>query len=67
MPSVSKKGQVTIPKKWREKLGITPGDEIKFVEKNGDLVVKKKGKDFSDYEGFLGEKKTDEHMERLRG
>jgi len=40
---VTTKGQVTIPREIREKLGITPADEIDFVEEKGRvyLVVKK--------------------------
>lgn len=34
---VTTKGQVTIPQKIREKLGITPATEVDFVE-DGDRV-----------------------------
>jgi AbrB family looped-hinge helix DNA binding protein len=54
---VTTKGQVTIPQRIREKLGITPSTEIDFVEK-GDRVylVKKKG-----------EKTATRNFKRLRG
>lgn len=32
------KGMVTLPKKWREEMGITPGDIIK-AKKEGNKVV----------------------------
>lgn len=35
---VTSKGQVTIPKDIRDKLGIAPGDEVGFRQK-GDVVV----------------------------
>ena len=41
---VTTKGQVTIPQRIREKLGITPSTEIDFVEKGGRVyLVKKRG------------------------
>ena len=40
---VTTKGQVTIPRHIREKLGIVPATEIEFVEeKNRVYIVKKK-------------------------
>jgi antitoxin PrlF len=39
---VTSKGQVTIPKEIREKLGINEGDQLAFVEAdNGEIVIKK--------------------------
>ena len=38
---VTIKGQVTIPLHIREKLGITPGTEVEFVEENGQVVLLK--------------------------
>ena len=38
---VGSKGQITIPKKVREKMGIQPGDEVGFEEKDGLLVITK--------------------------
>jgi AbrB family looped-hinge helix DNA binding protein len=38
---VSFKGQVTIPKKLRNKLGIAPGDFVLFEEKEEEVVLKK--------------------------
>ena len=43
MQNVSKitvKGQVTIPKKVRDELGVTPGDVIVFTKKGGEIVIK---------------------------
>jgi AbrB family looped-hinge helix DNA binding protein len=35
---VSEKGQVTVPKRLRERLGIRPGDVIEFSDQEGVLV-----------------------------
>ncbi len=40
---ITSKGQVTIPKKWREKFGFWPGSEVDFIaEEDGLKIVKKK-------------------------
>ena len=69
MVKVSEKGQVTIPKEYRKKFGLRPGDEVEFRVEEGNLVVKRKGTEFDDYAGYLGEteKTVDEQMEDLRG
>lgn len=38
---VTSKGQVTIPKDVREKLGVQPGDEVGFREEGQGVVVYK--------------------------
>jgi AbrB family looped-hinge helix DNA binding protein len=38
---VSEKGQVTIPKPLRVKLGIKPGTELEFQAERGRLVARK--------------------------
>ena len=38
---VSFKGQITIPKEIRNKLGVTPGDFVLFAEEKGAVVLKK--------------------------
>ncbi len=39
--TVSKKGQVTIPKPLRDRMNIRPGDVLDFREEKGRLVVTK--------------------------
>ena len=41
MAKVTSKGQVTIPKQVRDKLGVQPGESIRFEEKNGIIIIKK--------------------------
>jgi AbrB family looped-hinge helix DNA binding protein len=36
---VTEKGQVTIPKPIRDKLGIGPGSEVEFILRNGEVVI----------------------------
>lgn len=38
---VSEKGQVTIPKALRDRLGIRPGEILEFQEDEGRLVARK--------------------------
>jgi len=38
---VAERGQVTIPKALRERLGIVPGTVLDFIEEQGRLIAKK--------------------------
>jgi AbrB family looped-hinge helix DNA binding protein len=40
MSRMTSKGQVTIPKEIRDKLGLEPGDEVGFREEGGQMVIK---------------------------
>ena len=40
--SVNEKGQIVIPKAFREAYDIQPGSEIMIGEKNNELVIQKK-------------------------
>ena len=69
MVKVSEKGQVTIPKEYREKFGLKPGDEVEFSIEDDSLIVKRKATEFDDYAGYLGEADdtVDEQMDEIRG
>ena len=70
MPKITRKGQVTIPKRIRDSLGLKPGSEVNFrVEGDTYLLGKKvKGESIAKWVGFLGSNKTsDEIIEELRG
>jgi AbrB family looped-hinge helix DNA binding protein len=41
LSTVSEKGQITVPKRLRERLGIHAGDQLELVEDAGRLVVTK--------------------------
>jgi AbrB family looped-hinge helix DNA binding protein len=67
---IAERGQVTIPKPLRQRLGMNPGTVLEFSEENGRLVaVKAAGADpVSEVFGCLGRKiNTDAVMAQLRG
>lgn len=67
---VAERGQVTIPKRLRERLGVKPGTILEFSEERGRLIaVKSGGTDpVSEVLGCLGKKiDTDVTMAQLRG
>jgi antitoxin PrlF len=41
MPTVTRKGQVTIPKKVRDALGLVPGTHVEFVVEPNRIVLRK--------------------------
>jgi AbrB family looped-hinge helix DNA binding protein len=68
--TVAERGQVTIPKPLREKLGIRPGTRLDFQDEGGKLVaVKVSGEDaVGRVFGCLGRGlKTDRMIRSLRG
>jgi len=70
MPKITKKGQVTIPKKIREAMGVKPGSEVNFQISDGECVLKKVARDdsFGKWAGYLKIKKTtDKIIQELRG
>ena len=40
---VAERGQVTIPKRLRERLGVKPGTVLEFSEEHGRLIAVKTG------------------------
>ncbi len=68
---LTSKGQITIPRKVREQLGISTGDKIQFKEKNGVFTIKKsvKTSPFDKWVGYLKnkDKNTDSIIEEIRG
>lgn len=55
MPTVTQKGQVTIPKRIRQWLGIKHGDEVVFEIEEKRIILRKKYRkaNFRKYIGFL--------------
>lgn len=69
---ITSKGQVTIPKDVRERLGLRPGDEIEFVEDNVGFRMQKRllASPFKKYRGYLkglAGRNPDDLVERMRG
>jgi len=67
---VAQRGQVTIPKALRDKLGIVPGTVLEFRAENGRLVAVKRMGEHPAF-ALLGKRargrRTAEVMETLRG
>ncbi|TMA21885.1 MAG: AbrB/MazE/SpoVT family DNA-binding domain-containing protein [Deltaproteobacteria bacterium] len=69
---VSEKGQVTIPKPVRERLGLRPGTEIEFQAVGGRLVGHKaaSGDPFAKWRGrgkLPRGKTADQYLKEIRG
>ena len=67
---VTERGQVTIPKDLRDRLGIRPGHVLEFAEEEGRLVVTRRltGHPVDAAYGILQrDRSTDELMAWLRG
>ncbi|HMM77117.1 MAG TPA: AbrB/MazE/SpoVT family DNA-binding domain-containing protein [Gammaproteobacteria bacterium] len=73
--TLTSKGQVTIPKKIRDALGIAPGSAVEFVvNREGEVVVRRSGKASAKRDRFDAVRgkaqiswRTDELMALLRG
>ena len=39
--TLTSKGQITIPKEIREKLGLKKGDKLVLIEKDGNVILRK--------------------------
>ena len=69
---ITTKGQVTIPKEVRERLGLRPGDELEFMEEDGVFRLSKRipPAPFKKYRGYLknlSERDPDELVQQMRG
>ena len=68
---ITEKGQVTIPKVIRERFGLRPGTQIRFVERNHRVMLEKgpeKEDVWDKYTGFLKLRmRTDDVIRLMRG
>ena len=69
---ITSKGQVTIPKDVRERLGLRPGDEIEFVDDRQGFRVQTRvaASPFRTYRGHLKHlagRDPDQLVEQMRG
>jgi AbrB family looped-hinge helix DNA binding protein len=69
---VTSKGQITVPKAVRERLGLAPGDTIEFVEVAGAFTIRRRdeGSRFGKYRGYLRQRRgqdPDALVDELRG
>ena len=64
---ITTKGQVTIPKEVRERLGLRPGDELEFTEEDGVFRLRKRlPKKYRGYLKEFAERDPDELVQELR-
>ena len=68
---LTSKGQLTIPKKMREKFGLGPHTDVVVVEEGNTLRILKKGREGSPVDRVYGVLKdprsTDKLIEQIRG
>ena len=67
--TLSERGQITIPKKIREKLGLHPGQEVEFEARDGLLIGRKRVVQdcVSRVTGILSPFDVDQALEESRG
>ena len=69
--AITSKGQITIPIEVRKKLGLKPGDRVRFVEgENGEFILKPKTGSLMDLKGMFkwsGKPVTIEEMNETIG
>jgi AbrB family looped-hinge helix DNA binding protein len=68
--TVGERGQVTIPKRMRDRLGIRPGEQVEFSEEPGGLMIRKADvlARIESVQGIMDlGMSTDEFIELLRG
>jgi AbrB family looped-hinge helix DNA binding protein len=73
---IGKRGQITIPEKFRERFGLHSSIEVEFVEEQGRLILRKMERDIDPVERVAGSSKTifkklgfntsDDYLEELR-
>ncbi|PKQ28331.1 MAG: AbrB family transcriptional regulator [Candidatus Anoxymicrobium japonicum] len=63
---LTKKSQVTIPKKVREAIGVKPGDEVRFKVKGKTAVVEPVVSNLNKHFGSVKPKKKPEDFKKAR-
>ena len=68
---IGERGQVTIPKRLREKYGLLPNMEVEFVPESSGVCLRKKTRHTSPVKEVYGilkkGSKTDDYIEEIRG
>ena len=66
LAKITAKGQITIPKRIREMLGVKPGDRLLFSREKGRVVIYPVKGTLFDLRGSLKPKKRPEDLEEVR-
>lgn len=51
---VTSKGQVTIPVRVRQKLGLRQGDEVEFSENGGETIIRRAPESENPFDKYVG-------------
>jgi len=65
--TITSKGQITIPKPVRERLGVHPGDRVEFVEmENGVFQLVAATRELSSLKGIVPKPKKTVSLEEMK-
>ncbi len=64
--TLTKKGQITIPKEIREELGLKEHDRVNFVKKGKEIIIKPIRGNILDLKGSVIPKNKPEDFEKVR-
>ncbi len=64
--TLTKKGQITIPKAIRDELGLKVNDRVHFVKKGDDILIKPIKGNILDLKGAVKSKNLGEDFEQVR-
>ena len=64
--TITRKGQVTIPKEIRDALGLTEGDRIFFVRRGEEIVLKVLRGNILELRGSVKPSKQPESFQKIR-
>lgn len=68
---IGERGQITIPKKLREKYGLFPNIELEFIPEETGIRIQKKASDSTPVKEVYGilkkDGKTNDYIEEIRG
>ncbi len=67
MARVTNRGQVTLPKRIRDELGLIPGSEVEFEIRDGQVFLLKKTSEpkLARWQGYLCGKQSDSSVDDL--
>jgi AbrB family looped-hinge helix DNA binding protein len=63
---ITSKGQVTIPKRIRDELGLKPGDRVLFVLRGGEVVLQPIKSTLLDLRGSVEPRRRPEDFKMVR-